>query len=126
MTYVLPIQVRWSDYDASGHVNNATFFAYLEQARMMMLAGFWVRRCRIQPTKSSGRSRSNTRRHSRWLNLRQRSDLAATSQNYAVLLRANRVLTCSVGKHRRNLAIGITWESFRLFWSVPLEFLRVT
>jgi acyl-CoA thioester hydrolase len=39
VTYVLPIQVRWADYDASGHVNNATFFAYLEQARMMMLAG---------------------------------------------------------------------------------------
>ena len=29
-----PIQVRWGDMDALGHVNNATFLTYLEQARI--------------------------------------------------------------------------------------------
>jgi acyl-CoA thioester hydrolase len=38
MTFTYPVQVRWSDYDASGHVNNAVFLSYLEQARMMLLA----------------------------------------------------------------------------------------
>lgn len=28
-----PIQVRWRDLDALGHVNNATFASYLEMAR---------------------------------------------------------------------------------------------
>lgn len=28
-----PIQVRWRDLDAFGHVNNATFASYLEMAR---------------------------------------------------------------------------------------------
>lgn len=28
------IQVRWSDMDALGHVNNATYLTYLEQARI--------------------------------------------------------------------------------------------
>lgn len=31
------IQVRWSDMDALGHVNNARFFTYLEEARMAWL-----------------------------------------------------------------------------------------
>ncbi len=29
-----PLQVRWSDMDALGHVNNARFLTYLEQARI--------------------------------------------------------------------------------------------
>lgn len=29
-----PIQVRWADMDALGHVNNATYLTYLEQARI--------------------------------------------------------------------------------------------
>lgn len=29
-----PIQVRWGDMDAMGHVNNATYLTYLEQARI--------------------------------------------------------------------------------------------
>ena len=29
----VPIQVRWRDLDALGHVNNAVFFTYFEQAR---------------------------------------------------------------------------------------------
>lgn len=28
------IQVRWSDMDALGHVNNARYFTYLEEARL--------------------------------------------------------------------------------------------
>jgi len=35
-TLVLP--VRWSDMDALGHVNNAAYFSYLEQARVSWLA----------------------------------------------------------------------------------------
>ncbi len=53
-----PIQVRWRDLDAFGHVNNATFASYLEMARtvvwMRLLGGrdalaipFFVRRLEI-------------------------------------------------------------------------------
>jgi acyl-CoA thioester hydrolase len=35
---VLRIQVRWADLDANGHVNNATYFTYMEQARIDWLA----------------------------------------------------------------------------------------
>jgi acyl-CoA thioester hydrolase len=31
--FSIPIQVRWRDLDAFGHVNNATFASYLEMAR---------------------------------------------------------------------------------------------
>jgi acyl-CoA thioester hydrolase len=31
--YSCPVQVRWRDLDAFGHVNNATFASYLEMAR---------------------------------------------------------------------------------------------
>lgn len=31
--FTCPIQVRWRDLDAYGHVNNATFATYLETAR---------------------------------------------------------------------------------------------
>jgi len=31
--FFCPIQVRWRDLDAFGHVNNATFASYLEMAR---------------------------------------------------------------------------------------------
>jgi acyl-CoA thioester hydrolase len=31
--FVCPIQVRWRDLDAFGHVNNAVFATYLESAR---------------------------------------------------------------------------------------------
>ena len=30
----VPIQVRWGDMDALGHVNNAVYLTYLEQARI--------------------------------------------------------------------------------------------
>ena len=31
---IVPIEVRWSDLDAMGHVNNAVYFTYCESARM--------------------------------------------------------------------------------------------
>lgn len=40
----LPIQVRWGDMDALGHVNNAVYLTYLEQARVDHLRrelGLW-------------------------------------------------------------------------------------
>jgi acyl-CoA thioester hydrolase len=33
MAFALPIDVRFSDLDALGHVNHAVFFSYLEHAR---------------------------------------------------------------------------------------------
>ena len=32
--HAYPLQVRWSDMDALGHVNNARFLTYMEQARI--------------------------------------------------------------------------------------------
>jgi acyl-CoA thioester hydrolase len=39
----VPIQVRYSDIDAQGHVNNARYLNYLEQARVQYLLklGLW-------------------------------------------------------------------------------------
>lgn len=38
-----PIHVRYADLDAQGHVNNAMYFTYMEQARFeyMVAAGLW-------------------------------------------------------------------------------------
>ena len=36
--YVYPIEVRFRDLDALGHVNNAVYLTYLESARM----AFWI------------------------------------------------------------------------------------
>jgi acyl-CoA thioester hydrolase len=33
--YIAPVEMRWSDLDAMGHVNNAVYFTYLEQARAL-------------------------------------------------------------------------------------------
>lgn len=40
---VVPVQVRYGDLDAQGHVNNTRFFAYIEQARLGYLQhlGLW-------------------------------------------------------------------------------------
>lgn len=35
--YSMPIEVRFADVDALGHVNNAVYFTYLEQARIHYL-----------------------------------------------------------------------------------------
>ena len=34
----VPVEVRYSDLDAQGHVNNATFFTYFEQGRVAYFA----------------------------------------------------------------------------------------
>lgn len=36
--YTLTLNVRWSDMDALGHINNATYFTYCEQARVEWLS----------------------------------------------------------------------------------------
>ena len=41
----LEITVRWSDMDANGHVNNALYFTYFEQARIE-----WLERVGMQNT----------------------------------------------------------------------------
>ncbi len=35
----VPISLRWSDLDAYGHVNNASMFRLLEEARIQ---AFWI------------------------------------------------------------------------------------
>ncbi len=35
--HVFPLKPRWSDLDAYGHVNNVTWFEYLQEARVDML-----------------------------------------------------------------------------------------
>ncbi len=42
MGYTTEIQVRFSDADAYGHVNNATFFTYMETARFHYLRDKFV------------------------------------------------------------------------------------
>jgi acyl-CoA thioester hydrolase len=37
MRHVFPCQVRWSDLDAFGHVNNVVFHTYLQEARVDFL-----------------------------------------------------------------------------------------
>jgi len=36
--YRCDLAVRWGDMDAYGHVNNAAYFRYMEEARVQMLA----------------------------------------------------------------------------------------
>ncbi len=38
MRTIVPVQVRWTDLDAYGHVNNAAMFTLLEEARIAL---FW-------------------------------------------------------------------------------------
>lgn len=37
--HVIDIQVRWGDLDALGHVNNATYLTYMENARVNYVGG---------------------------------------------------------------------------------------
>jgi acyl-CoA thioester hydrolase len=41
--FSIPVSVRYADIDAQGHVNNAVYFSYLEQARIeyMRALGIW-------------------------------------------------------------------------------------
>jgi len=43
MRYYLPLEVRYGDIDGQGHVNNACYLTYLEQARVAYLIelGLW-------------------------------------------------------------------------------------
>jgi len=43
-----PIEIRYGDIDAQGHVNNACYFTYMEQTRVryigsLLSASFWPR-----------------------------------------------------------------------------------
>ena len=42
---VFRVQVRWADLDANRHVNNVTYFTYMEQARID-----WLKRNALQTT----------------------------------------------------------------------------
>lgn len=44
MRHVYTCQVRWSDVDAYGHVNNVTYFEYYQEARIAFLydLGAWA------------------------------------------------------------------------------------
>lgn len=45
MLYRTPLELRWRDLDAFGHVNNATFLTYIEEARIRWfetIDGPWV------------------------------------------------------------------------------------
>jgi acyl-CoA thioester hydrolase len=42
---VVQVPVRWIDMDANGHVNNATYFTYIEQVRIE-----WLERIGMQNT----------------------------------------------------------------------------
>ncbi|GIV27349.1 MAG: thioesterase [Bacteroidia bacterium] len=39
-SHTIPIQVRYIDIDMQGHVNNATFLSYIEQARVIFFNTF--------------------------------------------------------------------------------------
>ena len=40
-TYSTPIELRFSDLDAYGHVNSAVYFTYLETARVKLFSDFF-------------------------------------------------------------------------------------
>ena len=44
LVYEMVIPIRWGDMDAMGHVNNTTYFRYLETARID-----WMRSIGLQP-----------------------------------------------------------------------------
>jgi len=43
LMWIEKIKVRWGDMDAVGHVNNAMYFRYMEQARVSWLESLKVR-----------------------------------------------------------------------------------
>ncbi|UEX77149.1 acyl-CoA thioesterase [Spiribacter halobius] len=50
----LTLQVRWGDMDALGHVNNATYFTYFEQARVAWLERLAGSGGHLSPDAGSG------------------------------------------------------------------------
>ena len=49
MTWTIREHVRFRDCDAMGHVNNAVFSTYLEQARIAALGRYPCNRCNPWP-----------------------------------------------------------------------------
>lgn len=49
LLHTCTIPVRWSDIDAVGHVNNANYFTYLEQARASWLDRIGAAKCIVNP-----------------------------------------------------------------------------
>lgn len=41
--YIYNVQVRWSDFDQFGHVNNAAYLSYAEQCRVQFFRDRWIR-----------------------------------------------------------------------------------
>ena len=48
--FALPVEVRFRDIDAMGHVNNAVYFSYMEQARMSYLRALGLIPERLEET----------------------------------------------------------------------------
>ncbi len=46
---IVPIQVRWRDLDALGHVNNAVYLSYLEVARIGYMAALLPADAEVNP-----------------------------------------------------------------------------
>lgn len=49
--HVMQLPIRWGDMDAMGHVNNAVYFRYIEQARIDWMAEI---DCAPDPAKGTG------------------------------------------------------------------------
>ena len=45
----IPIDVRWGDMDAFGHVNNACYFTYCESARIAYFERVGLEQCKEEP-----------------------------------------------------------------------------
>lgn len=52
--FLFPLDVRWGDMDALGHVNNSIFFRYLESARIAWYDSIDVPAWRAKPTDGPG------------------------------------------------------------------------
>ncbi len=49
---IVPIQVRWRDLDALGHINNAVYLSYFEVARMAYLQAMLPQDAELDPQTS--------------------------------------------------------------------------
>lgn len=52
--FLFPVQVRWGDMDALGHVNNAMYFRYLESARIAWYDAVGMATLQAKPTDGPG------------------------------------------------------------------------
>ncbi len=62
----VPLTVRWRDLDAYNHVNNSTFLTYLEEARLVWLAGIDGEWINAQSTPVLAASQINFREQIEW------------------------------------------------------------